>query len=66
MSAARLLATHYDSTDHVLIAQASHLSSFYPVWLDGEAVVRWLASSMVRGSDPGAPAFLPGPAPRAV
>jgi hypothetical protein len=47
-AAPRLLATRYDSTDHTLIAQASHLSSFYPVWLDGQAVAQWLASTMVQ------------------
>jgi hypothetical protein len=46
--APHLLATRYDGTDHKLVAQASHLSSFYPVWLDGQAVVRWLASTMVQ------------------
>jgi len=44
----RLLATRYDGADHMLIAQASRLSSFYPVWLDGQAVVQWLASTMVQ------------------
>ena len=34
-----LLATHYDSADQMLVAQADHLSSFYPVWLDGQALV---------------------------
>lgn len=34
-----LLATRYDSTDHMLVAQTGHLSSFYPVWLDGKALV---------------------------
>ncbi len=47
-AAPRLLATRYDGTDHTLIAQASHLSSFYPVWLDGQAVAQWLASTMVQ------------------
>ena len=47
-AAPRLLATRYDGTDHTLLAQASHLSSFYPVWLDGQAVAQWLASTMVQ------------------
>jgi hypothetical protein len=34
-----LLTTRYDSTDHMLVAQVGHLSSFYPVWLDGKALV---------------------------
>jgi IPT/TIG domain len=34
-----LLATRYDSASQMLIAQAGHLSSFYSVWLDGQALV---------------------------
>lgn len=43
-----LLAASYDSTDHVLITQAGHLSSFYSVWLDGQSVVRWLTGTMAQ------------------
>ena len=34
-----LLSTRYDSASQMLVAQAGHLSSFYPVWLDGTALV---------------------------
>jgi hypothetical protein len=41
-----LLTTRYDSTDHMLVAQADHLSSFYSVWLDGQALVGQLTGEM--------------------
>jgi hypothetical protein len=47
-TAPRLLAARYDSADHLLIAQASHLSSFYPVWLDAQATVQRIASTMAQ------------------
>jgi IPT/TIG domain len=41
-----LLATRYDSTSQMLIAQADHLSSFYSVWLDGQALVSQFIHTM--------------------
>lgn len=41
-----LLATRYDSADQMLVAQADHLSSFYSVWLDGQALVSQFAYEM--------------------
>ena len=38
-SAPVLLSTLYDSATQMLVAQSSHLSSFYAVWLDGKALV---------------------------
>src|ERR1035441_7335842 len=46
-TAPRLLAARYDSADHLLIAQASHLSSFYPVWLDAPATVQGSATTRI-------------------
>jgi hypothetical protein len=41
-----LLTTRYDSTGQTLIAQADHLSSFYSVWLDGQALVSQFTHTM--------------------
>lgn len=41
-----LLTTRYDSTGQMLIAQANHLSSFYSVWLDGQALVSQFTHTM--------------------
>ena len=41
-----LLTTRYDSTGQTLIAQADHLSSFYSVWLDGQALVGQFTHTM--------------------
>lgn len=41
-----LLTTRYNSADQMLVAQASHLSSFYPVWLDGQALVGQFTQEM--------------------
>jgi len=41
-----LLATRYDSADQMLVAQADHLSSFYPVWLVGQALVSQFTREM--------------------
>jgi IPT/TIG domain len=41
-----LLATRYDSTSRMLIAQVDHLSSFYSVWLDGQALVSQFTHTM--------------------
>lgn len=41
-----LLTTHYDSTDRMLVAKTDHLSSFYPVWLDGQALVSRFVHTM--------------------
>jgi hypothetical protein len=41
-----LLATRYDSSSHMLVGQADHLSSFYSVWLDGPAVVSRFVRTM--------------------
>ena len=53
-----LLATHYDSADQMLVAQADHLSSFYPVWRDGQALVGQFTREMaevlqIRAPQPG-------------
>jgi hypothetical protein len=41
-----LLTSRYDSTGRMLIAQTDHLSSFYSVWLDGQALVGQFTHTM--------------------
>ncbi len=41
-----LLATRYDSADQMLVAQAGHLSSFYAIWLDGQALISLFTDEM--------------------
>jgi len=48
-------ATRHGSTDQLLVAQASYLSSFHTVWLDGQAVARWLADVMAKSFRFGCP-----------
>jgi hypothetical protein len=53
-----LLTTRYDSTDDMLVAQTDHLSSFYSVWLDGQALVGQFTREMaevlqIRAPQPG-------------